>query len=249
MPLPRWRSGGAGPPHKEVSRVVLQRSTSVRRWATAASIVCLTACGAPKSHPVDQPIRYQAGLLAPRERLAAGAISVMQNVRGKQGLDDIAFQCAVRLSSGKLTIHGTTLHRPRAFVIQQDGVHVQADGASLRDVPFEPVHVLYDIHRVFFRGLQVAQPDGVHDRIEDDELVRELWRDGHLVERTFHSLDTFSKLVIIHFEGAPTPVVAPRVHLVNVHHGYSLLIENIRQERLDGAGYTLHVEKGALANP
>lgn len=220
------------------------------RWTPAAWILWLAACAVPQSHPVDQPIRYQAGLLAPSERLAVGSLSVMQNIRGKQGLEDVAFQCAVRLSSGKLTIHGTTLDRPRAFLIQQDGVHVQADGATLRDMPLEPVHVLYDIHRVFFRGLQVTQPDGVHDRIEDDELVRELWRDGRLVERTFHSLDTFSKLVIIQFDGAPTPVVAPRVHLVNVHHGYSLVIENIRQARLDGEGYTLDVEKGAaLADP
>ena len=35
------------------------------RWIPAAWVVGIAACAAPQSHPVDRPIRYQAGLLAP----------------------------------------------------------------------------------------------------------------------------------------------------------------------------------------
>jgi hypothetical protein len=102
--------------------------------------------------------------------------------------------------------------------------------------------VLYDIHRVFFRGLPGAQANGVHELQEHDELVRELWQGGHIVERRFHALDTFSSLIVISFEGAPAPVIAPRMRLINLHHSYSLVIENVEQKRL-GEGYSLGVDR------
>jgi hypothetical protein len=120
---------------------------------------------------------------------------------------------------------------------------VLSQGSTLRDVPFAPVQVLYDIHRVFFRGLPAPQTDGAHEALDHGEVVRELWKDGHVVERRFHALDTSSRLLVLEFEGAPAPVIAPRVRLTNLHYGYSLEIENLAQERLDQGGYTLDVEK------
>jgi hypothetical protein len=157
----------------------------------------------------------------------------------------VAFECVVRLAERKLTVAGTTLHSPNAFAIQQTGIDVQAQGSVVRELPFEPVNVLYDIHRVFFRGLGAVRADGMHERVDEDEVVRELWRDGQLVVRTFHSLDTFARLVVIDFEGAPAPVIAPRVHITNLRYGYALDIENLQQQRID-RGYSLDVEKSAV---
>jgi hypothetical protein len=48
--------------------------------------------------------------------------------------------------------------------------------------------------------------------------------------------------VIVEFQGAPAPVVAPRVRLTNVAFGYSLEIETMEQQLLDPK-YTLEVEQ------
>ncbi len=185
-------------------------------------------------------------MLISTDQLAAGSFVVVQRVSGKQGTEDVAFDCIVRLADSKLTLSGTTLHSTRAFFVEQEGAHVRAQSAIHRDVPFEPINVLYDIHRVFFRGLALASRDGTYQQAHGEELVRERWVDGQLVERTFYSLDTYSKLVSIDFEGAPAPVIAPRVRLTNVHYGYSLNIENLRQQRLDD-GYSLDIEESGAA--
>jgi hypothetical protein len=135
-----------------------------------------------------------------------------------------------------------TPYSARAFVIEQDGVAVQSRAFMMRDVAFDPLQVLYDIHRVFFRGLPAPQTDGTHELLDHGEVVRELWQDGHLVERRFHALDTYSRLLVVEFEGPPAPVIASRVRLTNLHYGYSLEFENLEQQRLD-QGYTLAVKK------
>jgi hypothetical protein len=113
-------------------------------------------------------------------------------------------------------------------------------------VPIEALQVLVDVHRAFFRGLQVSQTNGEHELVERDQVVRERWRRGHVVERRFHSLDTSASLVVISFDGAPAPVIAPRMTLINLHYNYWLEIENIQQERLR-EDYTLAVERSGPA--
>ena len=217
------------------------------RLARAALLLSLAACVAPKPPP-SQVLSSQAlvdegsGLLIPTDQLSTPPFVVVQRLRGKHGREDVAFECEVQLSQGKLTLTGMTPYGERAFIVEQRGVDVQFQKFSLRDVPFEPVQVLYDVHRMFFRGFPAAQTNATHEQLDQGEVVRELWQGGQLVERRFHALDTFASLVVIHFEGAPAPVIAPRVRLKNLHYGYSLEIQNVEQKRLQ-QGYTLDVEK------
>jgi hypothetical protein len=139
-------------------------------------------------------------------------------------------------------VTGLTPYSRRAFVVEQELADVKFRGFMLRDVPFEPMQVLYDLHRVFFRGLPAPQTDGAHEVLDHGEVVREIWKDGHLVERRFHALDTSSRLLVLEFEGAPAPVIAPRVRFTNLHYGYSLELETMAQERSD-EGFTLDIAK------
>jgi hypothetical protein len=221
----------------------------IKRLAGLTVLVTLAGCAPPRTATPDDVhlVDDEETLLTPAQ-LASPAFSVTQRIRGKQGLEDVAFECFVQLSAGKLTLSGATLHSTHAFSVEQDQRNVRAQRAAQRDVPLEPTSYLQDIHRIFFRGLTGVTSDGIHERADGDELVRERWQDGRLVERSFHSLDTFARLILISFEGAPAPLVAPRVQLTNLYFGYSLQIDNMRQERL-GDGYALDVEKRAPTGP
>jgi hypothetical protein len=211
-------------------------------FCRAAPLLAVAACASPKPPPSHATVEDDSAVLLPTDQLSTPPFMVLQRVRGKHGTQNVAFECEVQLSHGKLTAVGMTPYSPRAFVVEQDGINVQSQAFMLRDVPFEPVQVLYDIHRVFFRGLPASQTDGTHEWVDHGELVRELWQGGHVVERYFHALETFATLMVISFEGAPAPVIAPRVRLTNLHYSYSLEIENIEQKRLD-RGFTLAIEK------
>jgi hypothetical protein len=232
------------------SRALLSAASKWRSGLTAwvtcpALLVWFVACAAPKPPPQpDSEALYDddSAILVPTDQLSRPPFMVLQRVRGKHIGQRVAFECAVELSHGKLTIHGMTPYTPRAFVVEQNGVHVSSQAFMLRDVWFDPVQVLYDIHRAFFRGLTTAQPDGYYEVLDRGEVVRELWENGHVVERSFHSLDTFASLVVIDFKGAPAPVIAPRVRITNLHYSYSLEIEMVEQRRL-GSDYSLGVER------
>lgn len=183
-------------------------------------------------------------MLVSTDRLATRPFTVVQRIRGRHGMDEVAFEWVVQLSQRKLTVTGMTTFSPRAFVLEQAGVDVLCRQGLLRDVPFDPVALLYDLHRVFFRGFSAPQRDGRHELTDHGEVVRELWKDGHVVERHFHVLDTSARLLAVEFEGAPAPVIAPRVRLTNLHHGYVLEIESVTQGRLD-QGYLLDIHRVA----
>jgi hypothetical protein len=207
----------------------------------AALFVSLTGCSSPKPPPSDARFHDEAAVLVSTKGLSTQPFTVVQRIRGKHGTEDVAFACVVQLSHDKLTVTGLTTYNAPAFVVEQEGVDVLSQNALLRDVPFEPVQVLHDIHRVFFRGFASPQADGTHELLDHGEVVRELWRDGHVVERHFHVLDTFSRLLVLEFDGPPAPVIAPHVRLTNLHYGYVLEIESVEQGRLD-QGYTLDVK-------
>jgi hypothetical protein len=217
------------------------------RWLVAARLVCVgllspAACAAPKPAPSHPEVEDDSAVLIPTDQLPAAPFMVLQRVRGKYGTQDVAFECVVQLSAGKLTVTGITPYSTRAFVVEQAGTDVHAEAFMLRDVWFDPLQVLYDVHRTFFRGLPPAQKNGTHVQLDHGEFVRELWLGGHIVERRFQALSTSSSMMVISFFGAPAPLIAPRMRIVNVHYSYWLEIETIEQKRLD-EGYSLAVEK------
>jgi hypothetical protein len=201
----------------------------------------LLACG-PKKAP-DNPVPPYAlrGVLLPTNQLSP-PFTVQQRIHGKYVGHDSTIDCVVQLQNGKLTVVGLTPFGTRAFVIEQTGLDVHFEKFVDRDLPVQPEAVLYDIHRVFFRALPPRQSDGVSEGQDNGDVVHERWKDGHIVERRFESLEgPVNNLVVVSFEGAPAPVIAPRVRIANAAYAYALEIENTEQRPLAGS-YSLEVE-------
>lgn len=199
----------------------------------------LTSAACAHSKPAQGPVPAfdMRGVLVSTAELKP-PFSVQQRIHGKYQGGEATMDCVVQLKDGKLTVLGLTPFGTRAFVIEQTGTEVHFEKYVDRDLPVAPEAVLYDIHRVFFRGLRPGQLQGQ----DNGDLVTERYVDGHITERRFQSLEgPVTNLVVVTFEGAPAPIIAPRVHITNSAYAYSLDIENSEQKTLGGS-YTLEVE-------
>lgn len=216
----------------------------MRPWCfpivTLALSCALWACG-PKLPP-KPPSHAHYGALVPTGDLGPPFV-VEQTLSGQYGTQDIKLDCVVQLQKGKLTLLGLTPFGTRAFLIEQNGTDVHFEKYVERDIPFDPVHVLYDLHRVFFRGLKdTGTKNGTYEGQEYGELLRERWDRGTLVERRYESLEgPVANIIVVSYEGQPAPVIARRVKLTNVAYSYTLVIDNVEQKLLEG-GYELEVE-------
>jgi hypothetical protein len=201
----------------------------------------LLSCGGHTPPAATGPVHEVAGVLLPTSELAP-PFQIQQRIRGVHEGREVAIDCVVQLERNKLSVVGLTPFSTRAFVIEQQGTTVRLQKFIDRDIPFDPAAVLYDLHRVFFRGLPKPQADGTHQGVDHGDAIVERWQGGHIVERRFQSLEgPIPQLVVVNFEGAPAPLIAPRVTLTNVAFGYTLQIESLEQQLLD-PNYTLQVE-------
>jgi len=210
-------------------------------WLGLLLSLSLLACGPKKAPESPVPAYASRGVLRHTGELAP-PFTVQQRIHGKYAGGDATIDCVVQLQNGKLTVVGLTPFGTRAFVIEQSGLDVSFQKFVDRDLPVEPEAVLYDIHRVFFRGLPPRQNDGWSEGQDNGDMVHERWAGGHITERRFESLEgPLNNLVVVSFDGAPAPVIAPRVRITNAAYAYTLEIENTEQQTLGGS-YTLEVE-------
>jgi hypothetical protein len=184
------------------------------------------------AHPRPVPVPTQPAntvVLIPTEQITTKGFVAQQRLSGKYGDKDFSVDVVLQLVSGKLTIVGLTPFGTRAFVLEQVGTEVKVEKFIDREMPFDPRYVLDDVHRVFFRGLDAASDS----REEHGERVTEKRANGVVTERRFARLDgkPAGELVVT-FDGAPAPVVAPRVKLVNGWFGYTLKVETLTQQFL-----------------
>ena len=162
-----------------------------RSWFRRLAILSLScaawACG-PKIPP-RPPEHAHYGVLIPTSDLGP-PFMVEQHLTGQYGTQDVKLDCVVQLSKGKLTVLGLTPFGTRAFLIEQVGTDVKFEQYVQRDMPFEPVHVLYDLHRVFFRHLRdTPGKNGTYQEQDHGDMLRERWDRGVLVERRYESLE------------------------------------------------------------
>jgi hypothetical protein len=192
-------------------------------------LTLLLAVGCARPQPVTVPSQpANTVVLLPTEQLGKGFMA-QQRLSGKYGDKEFAVDMVLQLAGGKLTLVGLTPFGTRAFVLEQQGTEIKLEKFIDREMPFDPRYVLDDIHRVFFRGLH----EGDASRDEHGERVTEERENGVLAERRFTRLDGNPKgEVVITFEGAPSPVVAPRVTLVNGWFGYTLRVDTAAQQYL-----------------
>jgi hypothetical protein len=206
---------------------------NARIWSVLG-LCCVLYLGCARARPAGPslPPRDYPGVLEDTHALGRPFL-VRQSLHGHYGLREISLEVVVQLANGKLTLVGLTPFGSRAFVLEQDGLATRFQKFVNREIPFDPSHVLNDLHRVFFRGLAGPLADGVHGEEREGERISERWRSGVLVERRFERLDHQPEgAVVIRYSGAPAPVIAPEVTLENQWFGYTLRIENGEQQWL-----------------
>jgi hypothetical protein len=195
------------------------------------SLLCLllASCGGTRPPPAAMPAE-QVVLPALAADVRAPFV-LEQRLHGRYGEREIEAHVVLQWHQGVLRLVGLAPFGARAFVVEQRGSEVQVENSLGRELPFDPRHVLVDIHRVLFSGFTGVQPDGEHELRAGDELIRERWQAGHVVERRFEPAAGQGR-VVVSFSGAAAPVVAPRVRLVNEALRYQLEIETLTQQWL-----------------
>jgi len=145
-----------------------------------------------------------------------------------------AFDAVLQKRGGELVVVGLGPLGARAFVLGQDGTEARFEQRMGPPLPFPPRNVLVDVHRAFFKRLELqgggAPPDGVHrGRLDGEDLV-EVWRDGSLVERRFERPGEMEGAVrVIYGAGCRVHRCEPAtIHIVNEWFAYELKIENRR---------------------
>ncbi|HEY6876444.1 MAG TPA: DUF3261 domain-containing protein [Polyangiales bacterium] len=204
----------------------------------------LSACAAKAPPEPVVPAYGMGGVLIPTDRITSPPFLVQQHIKGVYQGGEVSIDCVVQFKDKKLTVLGLTPFGTRAFSIEQTGTNVKFEKYVERDMPVQPEMVLYDIHRVFFRGLPAGQSQGQ----DHSDQVTELQSGDYVIERRFQSMEGPTNLVVITFDGPPAPVVAPHVKIANTAFAYSLDIDNSEQKTLEGS-YTLEVQtaEGATA--
>lgn len=116
----------------------------------------------------------------------AGDFLARQEVRARYGKKRIRFRSILQKRGDTLILLGMTPFGTRAFLLQQEGTEVTFTRYVDLVFPFPPKYILFDIHRALFIGIASAPlADGEHTAHRDGEVIRERWRDGRLLERTF----------------------------------------------------------------
>ena len=207
------------------------------RAATALALsLALTACATPR--PTLDDADYPGLLQAPE---ALGVEVVWQQrvtAAWREGPDgalrERGFDAAVQRRDDTLTVLGLSPMGSVGFSIVQgpDGIRVEQRGDERLGVP--PRFVLLDVQRTFFPWLGEAAADGERAGRVADEEVRERWRDGRLVERTFARVDgePAGEIAITYEWGRADWAAPTRAVLDNGWFGYRLTIDTHAETRL-----------------
>jgi hypothetical protein len=188
---------------------------------TLASACAHRAVGVPPAR-VAAPA---ASELPPPDAIP-GVFAVRQHIVARSPRGGGSFEAVLQKKPGELLLVGLTPFGTRAFLLRQVAGDVQLTKYIARDLPFPPTFIVLDIHRVLDAWLPGP---GEGERVGEvaGERIRERWRDGRLVERTFTRVanDPPGEVEISYSGVGPTGLPA-RVELQNLRFGYSLRIES-----------------------
>ncbi len=213
----------------------------MRLLATLIFACALLACG--PTRPPRAPLRDDAypGVLIDSAALPQG-LFLRQRIEArfrdeKGGTQTLSFSAVLQSDDGVLSLLALTPYGTRAFLLEQRGQAVRFVAYVDRALPFPPRFVLVDVHRALFRSARevtAAQPpDGTLDVTRDGERIREQWKAGKLIERSFERLDQKPKGIIRVRYGTGMPSDFPvsplprRIDLHNAWLGYDLAIHTL----------------------
>jgi hypothetical protein len=199
----------------------------VKTRAAVVSALLALSCGA--NAPERAPPRiYPGELRAPSAY--PGAFMLRWQVTALYGEKRVTFDAVLQKRADELTLLGLTPYGSRAFLVRQNGAVVSFENYLSEELPFPPRYILLDVHRTMLGGISetgAALPDGVHSAPRGDEVVRERWTGGRLVERVFRraSNDPPGEITITYEGGMIPGREAPRrIVFKNGWFGYRLEI-------------------------
>jgi hypothetical protein len=149
--------------------------------------------------------------------------------------EETAFDAVLQKHGDTLILLGLGPHGGRAFVLEQRDGHVRFENFVDVDLPFPPRFILLDIQRVFFPQLsESVLPDGEHTGTVDGEVIREQWREGKLVSRSFQRADgePAGLITVDYGAGMASGEQPPPIVFHNGWFGYSLSVETLSWSRL-----------------
>ena len=205
-----------------------------RSYPWLGVLLLLGGCISPRS----EPTRLEAGSiesqLRPSQEIEAG-FSARQRLRFRFDDREGAMDAALQVHCGEVVIVALTPFGSRLFSIRQRGLDVEVQPATDTRWPISPWHVLLDVQRSFLYPLaSPPPPDGTHSSRVGAVEIREDWRGGRLVERSFsESQGGRSGRFVIRYSPGMGPEALPRhTHVSSALYGYALEIETYSQSEL-----------------
>ncbi len=197
----------------------------------ALPVLIAVACASPR--PAAPPREYPGSLVDSRE--IAGEFMMRQRVEAHYPGRTMGFDAVLQRRDGELTLLGLTPFGTRAFVLTQRGRALDFSTALPLELPFPPRYMLMDIHRVFFITLGPAPAqDGERVETRDGEEIRETWRGGRLLRRSYRRLDGQPPgLIEVDYGEGMINRSPPRViRFTNGWYGYRLEITTLAHQTL-----------------
>ncbi len=205
------------------------------RMLLAAACFILAACAARREPLTAVPPREYPGTLVLPSSIPVDFIA-QQEVRVRHGDRRVRFRSVLQKRGNTITVLGLTPFGSRAFLLQQEGPEVSFTAYVDRQLPFPPRYILLDIHRALFIGIGTGpMADGTHSARRHGEVIRERWREGRVVERTFERESGDPPgLITIRCEDGMLPGVPPsRLTFHNDWFHYDMTILTSSYEELD----------------
>jgi len=157
-----------------------------------------------------------------------GTFAVRQKLKATSPKGGGSFEAVLQKQPGTLTLVGLTPYGSRAFLLQQTNGDVQFTKYVPREMPFAPTFMLLDIHRVLDQWLGPPLPAGERSGQAGDETIRERWRDGRLVERTFTNPKAQPPgTIAIIYAGYDASGFATHITLQNARLDYRIEIDTV----------------------
>ena len=200
----------------------------MKRAVLAAAALGL-ACAAARPRPElpDYP-----GVLVRPSVVPGDFIRMQKLVAHFQG-DTHSLEAVLQKKGDDLTLVALSPFRTRLFVLEQHGLEMKFTSSLPRELPFPPRYILYDVERVYFRGLNGAPlSDGEHRGNLDGEQVREVWAGGRLLRRDFTRPDLPGRIAIVYKPGMAGAVSPPLIEIDDGWAGLQLTITTLSEQKL-----------------
>jgi hypothetical protein len=203
----------------------------IRRGAPL--LLLATACAAVGPEPGALPEEPPGALVTTGE--IPGSFRLRQQIHYAWQGGEGSLEAVVQKRCDELAVVGFSPLGARAFTIVQRGLDVEVESRMSGPAPFSPRFVLLDVHRAYLLPLPDPPPsDGLRELRRGEEIHRERWSRGRLLERAIARVSGAPAgwIVVTYPGGAAPGSRPPRVVLENGWYGYRLEIDTIENEEL-----------------